>query len=890
MRYSSVKYCIITLVAGFFCLLLFLNAHSEDSPLNQAKKAFQKGNYEDALRLYNLVSGPNRVAAVIGANRIRVMTGEYSEALKELRQLLKAFPEDQDLNSLLAEILTLTGRSDEAIQVLEPVVRSQTATVGILVQFAEVLRLRGRRSEAETYFQQAISYYDRGLIFDAEDIAAVAEACRVLERFQDANNLFREAARIDPENPAIHVRWGNLFYEKYNLSEAKRSYEQVLKQNSKHVAALVGMARALGGQTAHGYLNAALEINPNFEPALVIRAGLLIEDSRFNAAQACLQQALQINPESTDAMALLAAVAVLRDDEESFKATEKAMAVLSPNNGRFYARIADICGRNYRFDKAVHLAQKAIDVDPGHWNGYTILGINLLRRGEEAQGRSYLEKGFRADPFNVWAMNLLEVLDKLDGFETRRTEHFIVRMHPFDADILWPYLKPLLEKSWQTLSAKYGFEPQGPILIEVFPKNEDFAVRTSGLPDIGHLLGVCFGHVITLNSPKAHNPPGSINWQEVVWHEFAHVITLQMTDNKIPRWLSEGVSVFEEKSARPEWGRHQDLELIKAVQEDRLIGLDRLNESFSRAKTLADLNFAYYQAALLVEFIVERFGFENLKSFIYSSASRAQAGGIYQSVFGVSAEAFESEFFSWIRERVQKRNVFVAKDGITDLDPFAGRENGDKQLLSEDQKAELIKTLNKQIEAQPRDFWAHFQLGLVLNAAEDFRGAIEHLTFARDLLPYYRGSPNPRQVLVSIYENLGDISSMNRELEALAKIDQNAFDACLKLSKAALERNNSQRAVYYLERAIAVNPYDPEVHRLLGRISMQQSDYATAIREYTVLLALDEMDPALANTDLAEAFLRGGNKTRAKRYALNALEIAPMFERAQDILLETLDQ
>ncbi len=70
---------------------------------------------------------------------------------------------------------------------------------------------------------------------------------------------------------------------------------------------------------------------------------------------------------------------------------------------------------------------------------------------------------------------------------------------------------------------------------------------------------------------------------------------------------------------------------------------------------------------------------------------------------------------------------------------------------------------------------------------------------------------------------------------------------------------------------------------------MEQLDFATAIREYTVLLALDDTDPALANTNLAEALLLHGQKAEAKRYALAALEIAPMFERAQDILLSTVD-
>ncbi len=889
MQHLPAIYCIIAFVAGLLGLLPSPNAHSEDSPLNQAQKAFQKGNYEDALRLYDLASGPARIDAVVGANRIRIMTGDYTKAEEVLRQSLAAFPKEETLRSRLAEILILTGRSNEALQVLEPLIRSQMASVRSLVQFGEILNLRGRRSEAEPYFLQAISYYDKGLVFDAEDVTWVAEACRALERFHDANNLFREAVRLDPAKLETHVRWGNLFREKYNVTEARRSYEHVLKQNDKHVPALVGMAQTAGGRAAHGFLDSALGINPNSVSALVARAGLFSEDDRYDAAADCLQQALQINPESTDAMALLAAIAFLRNDDATLQGLEKKMAILSPGNGRFYARIAEICGRSYRFDKAVRMAQKAVALDARHWNGHTILGMNLLRLGKEAQGRFHLEKGFRGDPFNVWAMNLLKVLDVLDGFETRTTEHFIVRMHPSDADILWPYLKPLLEESWSTLTAKYDFRPQKPILIEVFSEQEDFAVRTSGLPDIGHLLGVCFGTVITLASPRAHKPPGTINWQEVVWHEFAHVITLQMSNNQLPRWLSEGVSVYEEKSGRPEWGRRQDIVLVKAVQENRIIGLNQLDTAFSQAKTLAELNFAYYESSLLIEFIVERYGFETLRSLICQFATHAKTRAIFKSVLDVSLEDFESDFFSWINERVKMINVYVAKDGSSDLGPFSDQENDANLPSSEHRKNVLAEALRKQIESHPRDFLAHVQLGLILYASKDLEGAINHLTLARDLLPGYGASPNPRQILAAIYEELGDTQAMIRELEALVNVQQHAYNACLKLSQAAQERNEFNRAVYYLERAIAINPYDQDVHRSLGAVAMQRSDYTTAIREYGVLLALDETDPALANTDLAEALLRDGNKVQAKRYALAALEIAPMFVRAQDILLDTLD-
>lgn len=131
--------------------------------------------------------------------------------------------------------------------------------------------------------------------------------------------------------------------------------------------------------------------------------------------------------------------------------------------------------------------------------------------------------------------NMLKVFDTLEEYATLRTEHFEVRMSQSDAVVLWPYMAPLIEENWATLTEKYGFEPEAPVLIEIFDRTEDFAVRSVGLPDIGPLVGICFGKVVTLISPATLDA----NWQEILWHELVHVFTLQMTNNRMPRWLSE---------------------------------------------------------------------------------------------------------------------------------------------------------------------------------------------------------------------------------------------------------------------------------------------------------------------------------------------------------------
>ncbi len=162
----------------------------------------------------------------------------------------------------------------------------------------------------------------------------------------------------------------------------------------------------------------------------------------------------------------------------------------------------------------------------------------------------------------------------------------------------------LARAALDALSKRWEFTPKGPILVEMFPKHDDFAVRTLGLPGMLGALGACFGRVVTLDSPKAREP-GTFNWGETLWHEMAHVITLQLSNNRLPRWLSEGTSVFEERRARDDWGREMDLPFTRAIDRGQVIKLRELNSGFTNPETIS---LSYYQASLVVEHIVEVHG------------------------------------------------------------------------------------------------------------------------------------------------------------------------------------------------------------------------------------------------------------------------------------------
>ncbi len=884
----------------FFFLLLGGTMHlflpdpvlGQETPLTRANLYFQRGAYTEALENYQKTKGQERINGIVGASRTWAMIGDYEQAEAICRQSLESSGHHSAVAIQLAEILILTGRSGEALKLLEEVVSTPQPPIRGQVQYGKLLKQRGNRQQAIFYFEKAIEQYNEGLVFEGESIAMVAVAAWELESYHDANQLFWEAVRVDPDNLEIQVLWGELFLEKYNESEARKSFSIVLQRNSNYVPALVGMAKLLHGNHAKAMLVDALAVNKYSVPALLVLVEIALEDGRYNEALALLNQILLINSESLHARTLEAAVAFLTDNKNGFEQIRAEVEGVNSNYGSFYADIAEILGKKYLFQEAVSMARSAIQTDPRHWNSHTILGTNLLRLGKEEEGRVHLEYSFEQDPFNALTLNMLDVLDVLADFETRQSDHFVVRMHGSEADILWPYLEPLLDEAWDTLTEKYRFTPQGPILIEIFHKKEDFAVRTIGLPYIGPLLAVCFGNVITMTSPVTFKEKNLANWKEILWHEFVHVITLQMTDNRIPRWLSEGISVYEEHQGRPEWGRKQELDLVRAIEEKRLFPMKGLNEGFTKAKSVEELNFAYYQSSLVVEHIIETYGFDRLLSLIAQYRAYRPMETIFQKVFQKSLDVFDESFYKWAEARVEKIDVYVYREDPNDELSGHGhgmRRNSFSSLPERPNKEAIMEIMRTRIKAQPRDFLAHFQLGILLYHSKSYEEAVEHLQQAQKLLPEYSGVPSPHQVLAEIYQIQGNSEARLKELEKWVSFQQLAFNASFELAQSAYQKKNYDLAIYYLERALEVNPYDENVHKMLAEISLEQKDYPSAIREYQILVILDKSDPARAYADLAWAFLEGGQKAKAKITVLSALEIAPTYERAQNILLESLE-
>ena len=202
------------------------------------------------------------------------------------------------------------------------------------------------------------------------------------------------------------------------------------------------------------------------------------------------------------------------------------------------------------------------------------------------------------------------------------------------------YVAPLAQQALATFAKKYDFTPKGPILIEMFPKHDDFAVRTVGLPGMIGALGACFGRVVTLDSPKAR-PPGDFNWAPTLWHELAHVITLQLSKQRVPRWLTEGISTYEEKLGSPAWGREGELSFVAAYGLGEHMSVRELNAAFQDPEKIS---LAYYEASILTEHIVGKYGMGALRKLLVTYGEGLEGEAALKAGLGVDIDTLQADF------------------------------------------------------------------------------------------------------------------------------------------------------------------------------------------------------------------------------------------------------
>jgi tetratricopeptide (TPR) repeat protein len=762
----------------------------------------------------------------------------------------------------LGDVLVLRGRLGVADSTYrDAVLRRLPAYRAATVGRAELAMRRGDRDGAIRLAAEiAGDYKQNGDAWPATDQIAAGRAFAVLGRWDppalhDALRAFDRVIAADSSNIDAQLRAADLLLDKYNAPDARESYQAVLRRAPDQPRALFGLARAQafeGSPGATAALRRSLVRNPNLVPALLLLAEQHLQAEAYDSAVAAANRALAIDSTAVQAWGVLGAIAWMHGDSGSFAAARAAAERVQPHPVDFYAEIAEAAARQRRYADAVAMGEAAVRADSQSARALGVLADNQLRTGDMVGGRANLERAFALDPYNLWQKNTLDLLDNARAFKTISTARFKLVAPASEAEYLALYLGPLLEAAYDTFATRYGYRPPTPIRVELYGRHADFSVRTVGLTGLG-ALGVSFGPVLVLDSPQAR-AVGELNYGSTAWHELAHTFTLGLSKHRVPRWISEGLSVLEERRAGHGWGAEVSADFLAVYKGGVLPPASQLNEGLVRPTFPAEIGFSYYEASLVCAMIEAEHGIAAVRAILTAYGEGLDTPAVLARVLGMTPAAFDQHFDTWLRARFAT--------ALAVIDSSDGTDNATGAYVTLVRRgAELLKA----------------------GHADSARAT---LVRAQQLFPGDGSVDGPAWQLAHLDRDQGRLQAAISQINAVTMRDETAADANDIEATLRLQVGDSAGARDALERQQWIAPYDVALHLRIAELSERMQDLPRAVRERRAIVALDPPDKLEARYQLARTLLRAGDKAAARREVLQVLEEAPAFEKAQVLLLE----
>lgn len=771
--------------------------------------------------------------------RAEMAQGQYATARETMEAALSQFPGSIRLRWLAHQVLPFSGETAKSLALLDELERIAGANPG-------------RYSDAGNLITLGQYYLYKG-----------ADARQVL------NIFFNPVKTRLPDYVEIYLACGELALAKHDYELAAEEFRRAEKLLPLHPEVHYGLARALSNsqpELAGEALEKALKHNPRHVNSLLLKANHFVDAEAYTEADEVIQEVLEVNPEHPSAWALRAVLAHLNNDLDKEQESRNRALKHWAANPAVDALIGRKLSQKYRFQEGAAYQQRALEFDKSYLAAKIQLSQDLLRLGEEEEGWRLADEVFDTDGYHIVAHNLVQLKQELAKFKTLRAEGLIVRMDPREAGIYGNRVLALLSRARQHLGTRYGTDLETPVIVEIFPQQQDFAIRTFGLPGGAGFLGVCFGNVITVNSPASQGEHPA-NWESVLWHEFCHVVTLRKTQNRMPRWLSEGISVYEERLENDAWGQAMTPQYRQMILSDALTPVSQLSGAFLRPESPLHLQFAYYESSLVVEFLIKQFGFPALQQVLDDLGKGISIVDALQR-HTASQEFLDKEFASYAQQRARE---------------WADQADWEEPDLPPD--ADLAQWVEWN-DSHPDNYWGLQQQARLLLSQQAWRAAETPLLKLATLIPQDRSQTSVFRMLATVYQKLQDEPREEAMWKRVAELTSDSQDAYQRLMELSRTKRDWTRLAINSQRMLAVNPLLPATHRWLAEASDHLNDRPTSIAAYRSLLAMDPVDPAESHFQLAQLLYRESQPAAARRQILKSLEHAPDFRAALSLLLK----
>jgi tetratricopeptide (TPR) repeat protein len=780
--------------------------------------------------------------ALAWAQRLVGKLADAERTLADLAKRSKTASIEAEALRRLARIDRLRGDAKQAEQHLRDAVKLAPDDLLLAGELVNVLVLTGRRGDQETrtLVDRLYDAYGNGTAQTAGELLGAAHAGLAEFAFKSANRVLGEAEAAAPASGGselgdeIALLRAAVFLEKYNAEEAGQTLALVLERDPWNAEALAMLGQVMLEQfqlaAASRVAEEALMVAPTNPDAHAVLAWIaLIEGRREEARERIVKHVVPVNPSHAQGQAVLAALSFYDRKPKDYDKARDAVLAFNPRDGLFFSDLGDLLGYLHLYPEADQIlvdAVKRLPDDPYVQGAY---GLSRLRLGDEPAGLAALEKAWKKDKYNERTLNMRSLYQEriAPNYTEIVSGDLTLRLPTELQDVVSPGFLAAIGRARKALDTAYGIKIS-PLRIEMFADPDDFSVRTVGTPSLG-AVGVCFGPVITSIGPYA----GTHNFDQVIWHEIAHSYAIELSEGRVPRWFTEGLSEWESEVADASWARESAMLLFEARRANKLRKLSELELAFLRAESPIMMEVAYSTAAWAMRYLGETYGRPKIVALLKGYAQGKSTEALFVEVLGKDMPTVEQEFEAWFDKQLDlKMSGWRPDPDKPDDERMKALELAFEQA-SGGKLEQAQATLDKLIKDQQGDgFQTRMTLAAVLERRDDLKGALVQYEKAA---AFAKEQSEPLMAIIGIAGKQGDLAKQLSVLEQLLALDGMSLEPALKMIEVAVLLDD-KRLAQAVARANAIAPLHPSALAATALLEHRSAKTGAAKARVTALL------------------------------------------------------
>jgi tetratricopeptide (TPR) repeat protein len=319
---------------------------------------------------------------------------------------------------------------------------------------------------------------------------------------------------------------------------------------------------------------------------------------------------------------------------------QAAIAFL-PDHGVLLENYASILLKLGQPAEALVRAQQAARVSPESAEAFLLLGYAYYKNDHNSEAIAALKKSLQLRPDDK-TRDLLERVERESkteaDFRQQESSHFILRYEGSQtADALRTQVLDALEGDYRDLSNDLGSSTRN-IYVSLYTDEAFF--------DVTHAAA----WTAALNDGKIRIPISGVTTvtpelASVLRHELTHSFVAQITHNRAPVWLNEGVAQLEQGSSTGAIGPR----LAALYVSGRQIPLNQLEGGFQDYSS-AEASVAYAESLAAVEYIRSTYGLSDLARLLQRLGEGQSVESALRSTVHAGYAELETEITNYLKK------------------------------------------------------------------------------------------------------------------------------------------------------------------------------------------------------------------------------------------------